>query len=214
MKKIVFLGSAGVGKGTYAQDVSAHYNIPTISTGQLLREQVKAKTDVGNEAIVYMDKGELVPTDIITKILKKRLLKSDSKKGFILDGYPRSMEQTEALAKIIDIDVAVNFTAPTDVILARLGGRRTCANCGRIFHIKNVPPKKEGICDICGSKLIIRKDDQPEAIKKRLDIYKKEVTPVLNYYKQKGILKHVDATVDYSIGGAKIIADTIKAIEE
>jgi len=214
MKRIVFLGSAGVGKGTYAQDICEYYKIPMVSTGQLLREDLKAGTDLGKEAKKYMDKGELVPIALITKLLKKRLSKADCKKGFVLDGYPRSMEQTKALEKITDIDVAVNFTAPTEVILARLGGRRTCSKCGRIFHIKNVPPKKEGICDKCGGELIIRKDDQAEAIKKRLDIYKKEVTPVLEYYKKKGILKYVDATIDYSVDGASIINATKKAIDE
>lgn len=213
MKRIVFLGSAGVGKGTYAQDISEHYKIPTVSTGHLLREEVESGSKEGKEAKKHMDKGELVPTNIITALLKKRLAKKDCKKGFILDGYPRSMEQARALDKITHIDVAVNFIAPLKVILSRLGGRRTCSKCGWIFHIKNIPPKKKGICDKCGGKLLIRKDDQPEAIKKRLDIYKKKVKPVLDYYKKRGVLKQVDATLDYSVGGEQIVDDTIKAIE-
>lgn len=186
--RIVLLGSPGVGKGTYADILSKRFSIPHISTGDLFREEIKKQTKEGEEAKRYVDNGNLVPDKLTTDILKKRLSKDDCKNGFLLDGYPRNLKQAELLKKISDIQLAINFEASDKTIIDRLGGRLTCEKCGAIYHIKNNPPKKEGICDKCGGKIYVREDQKPEVIKQRLETYRKEITSVINYYKKQGIL--------------------------
>ena len=210
---IVLLGSPGVGKGTYAKRISKIYNIPQISTGDMFREAIKNKTEIGLKAKEYMDKGELVPDDITIGIVEERLKKDDCKNGFMLDGFPRTIAQAEALDKIIVIDKVLDFTASDEVIIDRLSGRRVCRNCGAIYHIRNIVPKVEGVCDNCGGELYQRDDDKPESVKKRLDVYKKQTAPLIDYYKEKELLADIDANrpieqVD------EIIADVKKALEE
>jgi len=210
---IVLLGSPGVGKGTYAKRISKIYDIPQISTGDMFREAIKNKTEIGIEAKSYMDKGELVPDEVTIKIVEERLKKDDCKNGFMLDGFPRTIAQADALSGISKIDKVLNFIADEDIIIGRLSGRRVCSECGTIFHIKNIPPKVEGICDVCDGKLIQRDDDKPDSVKKRLDVYKNQTAPLIDYYKEKGLLSEIDAgkpieRVD------EIISDVKKALDE
>ena len=210
---IILLGPPGVGKGTYAKRISKIYNIPQISTGDMFREAIKNKTEIGLKAKEYMDKGELVPDDITIGIVEERLKKDDCKNGFMLDGFPRTIAQAEALDKIVVIDKVLDFTASEKIIIDRLSGRRICKSCGAIYHIRNIVPKVEGVCDNCGGELYQRDDDKPESVKKRLDVYKKQTAPLIDYYKEKELLADIDANrpieqVD------EIIADVRKALEE
>lgn len=194
--KIVFLGSPGVGKGTYISLVKEKYGLPHISTGDLFREAVKKGTELGIKAKEYMDKGALVPDDLTLEILKQRLKRGDCENGFILDGFPRTLQQTDALEKITKIDLVLNFYASEKVILHRLGGRRICKNCGAIFHLITKKPKKTGICDLCGGEVYQRSDEMPEVIKQRLKTYFEKTRPLEEYYKKKGILKEIRAETD------------------
>lgn len=210
---IILLGSPGVGKGTYAKRISKIYGIPQISTGDMFREAIKNKTKIGLLAKTYIDKGNLVPDDVTIKIVEQRLKKDDCKNGFMLDGFQRTIAQADALSGISKIDKVLNFFASDGIIINRLSGRRVCSECGAIFHVKNIPPKAEGICDLCQGKLIQREDDRPESVKKRLDVYNKQTAPLIAYYRGKGILANIDANrpieqVD------EIIADARKALEE
>lgn len=201
--RLVFLGPPGAGKGTQADAISAEFNIPHISTGDILREAVREKTRIGLEAKSYMDKGELVPDDVVTKIVVQRLDRPDTVKGFILDGYPRTRSQAESLKKALDgksvgIDRVLYFRTQEDVIISRLSGRRICPKCNAIYHIKNNPPAKEGICDKCGSRLNQRADDKVETIKRRLDVYKKTEDELLKFYKKEGMLQEVSGDMEAS----------------
>lgn len=210
-KKIIFLGALGVGKGTVAKLIVAKLNIPQISTGDLLREAVKQGTELGNKAKSYMDSGQLVPDEIITGPLKQRIAKKDCKNGFILDGFPRTIPQAEALdSSNIIIDKVIYFVAGKEVIIQRLSGRRTCKKCGAIFHIQNIPPKKQGICDNCGGELFQRDDDKPEAIKNRLKVYDKQTAPLIKFYKIKGNLAEIDAADELDA----IVENTLNALGE
>ena len=199
---IVLLGSPGVGKGTYAKILSEKHKLLHISTGDMFREEVKNNTDLGKKAKSFMDKGLLVPDEVTTEMLEERLKKNDTKKGFLLDGFPRTIAQAESFGKISKIGIVLNFSAPEEVIVQRISGRRTCRSCGATFHVRNIPPKKAGICDKCGGELYQREDEKPEAVKKRLDVYKKQTEPLVDYYKKKGNLKEIDASrsVDEVIG--------------
>ena len=210
---IVLLGSPGVGKGTYAKRISKIYDIPQISTGDMFREALKNQTEIGIEAKSYMDKGELVPDEITIKIVEERLKHDDCKNGFMLDGFPRTIAQANALSEISKIDKVLNFVANDEIIIERLSGRRVCSECGNIFHVKNIPPKIEGICDVCDGKLIQREDDKPDSIKKRLDVYKNQTAPLIGYYKEKGILAEIDASKPIEKVD-EIISDVKKALEE
>jgi len=210
---IVLLGSPGVGKGTYAKRISKIYNIPHISTGDMFREAIKNKTEIGLKAKGYMDKGELVPDDVTIKTVEERLKKDDCKNGFMLDGFPRTIAQAEALDKIVVIDKVLDFTASDEVIIDRLSGRRICKSCGAIFHIRNIIPKTEGVCDNCGGELYQRDDDKPESVKKRLDVYREQTEPLIEYYKEKELLADIDANKPIEQVD-EIIADVRKALEE
>ena len=191
--KFVLLGAPGAGKGTQAEVLSAKLNIPTISTGNILRAAVKNGTPVGLKAKEYMDAGALVPDQIIIDIIRDRIAEDDCKNGFILDGMPRTIPQAEALeAQGVGIDVAVSLEIEDDVIVKRMSGRRACPHCGATYHVVSNPPKVEGICDSCGSELTIRKDDAPETVLARLETYHKETEPLKGFYEQRGRLKRVD----------------------
>jgi adenylate kinase len=193
--RIVLLGSPGVGKGTYASMIKDKYKLAHISTGDLFREEMKKGTELGKKAKEYIDKGNLVPDELTVEILKRRLEKPDAK-NFLLDGFPRTIGQAEALEKITKIDLVVNFYASENVILQRLGGRRICKKCGAIFHLVNKIPKKEGICDLCGGELYQRPDEMPNVIKDRLKVYREKTRPLEDYYRKKGILREIKANED------------------
>ncbi|WP_337664393.1 adenylate kinase [Suilimivivens sp.] len=199
--KIIMLGAPGAGKGTQAKMIAEKYGIPHISTGDIFRYNIKNGTELGKEAKKYMDQGLLVPDELTVKILLDRVAKDDCKNGYVLDGFPRTIPQAEvleeALTKLGDrIDYAINVEVPDENIVKRMGGRRACVNCGATYHIEHVPPKKEGICDNCGSELILRDDDKPETVKNRLSVYHKQTQPLIDFYNGKGVLRTVDGTVD------------------
>lgn len=191
--KLILLGAPGAGKGTQAEILSKKLNIPTISTGNILRAAVKNETPVGLQAKSFMDAGKLVPDEVIIGIMQERLAEADCAGGYILDGMPRTIAQAEALeAGNVDIDVALSIEISDETIENRMTGRRTCTTCGATYHIAANPPKQEGICDSCGSELTIRKDDQPETVKNRLKVYHQETEPLKDFYKSRGKLKLVD----------------------
>jgi len=191
---IVLLGPPGVGKGTYAGRLSERYGIPHISTGDILREEIKRDSELGRKVKKYVERGELVPDSIIIEVIKERLAADDCRKGFILDGFPRTLNQARALDNIVRVDVVFNFVAPKEVIIERLSGRRICRKCGAIYHIRYKPPKKPGVCDICGGELYQREDDKPEVIERRLEVYKEQTAPLIDYYSRKGLLVDIDAS--------------------
>lgn len=192
--KFIFLGPPGVGKGTIATKVIEKLNIPQISTGNLLRSAVKQGTEIGIKAREHMNSGGLVPDNLVISLLKDRLSEDDCKDGFILDGFPRTISQAESLeTNGIAVDGVINLVASKHIIIQRLSGRRVCKRCGAIFHTTNIPSKVEGVCDRCNGELYQRKDDTPEVISERLEIYKKQTEPLIDYYKDKGILHDVDA---------------------
>ena len=191
--KLVFIGPPGVGKGTYASAISKIYGVPHISTGDIFREEIKKGTDLGKRIRSFVEKGELVPDEIVIETIRKRLSQDDCKKGFILDGFPRTLEQAKALDEIVVLDLVLEFVAPDDVIIKRISGRRICSKCGAIYHVVFNPPKVSGVCDECGAPVIQRDDDKPEVVRHRLKIYKKRFAPIIDYYMKKGILVKVDA---------------------
>ncbi|MBR1497534.1 MAG: adenylate kinase [Oscillospiraceae bacterium] len=191
--KLVLLGAPGAGKGTQAEIISRRLDIPTISTGNILRAAIKNGTPVGLQAKAYMEAGALVPDEVIIGILKERLAEKDCAKGFILDGVPRTIPQAEAIeAGGIGIDCALSIEVDDGVIVERMSGRRTCPDCGASFHIVSNPPKTEGVCDSCGAALTIRKDDAPETVRQRLETYHRETEPLKAFYAARGKLKTVD----------------------
>ena len=199
--KIVMLGAPGAGKGTQAKMIAEKYTIPHISTGDIFRANIKEGTPLGLEAKSYMDQGKLVPDELTVKILLDRVAKDDCKNGYVLDGFPRTIPQAnvlkEALAKQNDkIDFAINGDVPDENIVRRMSGRRACVTCGATYHIEHVPPKKEGICDKCGSALILRDDDKPDTVLNRLKVYHDQTQPLIDFYNNEGILKEVDGTID------------------
>jgi adenylate kinase len=199
--KIVLLGAPGAGKGTQGVVLSKNYNTPHISTGDILREAVKNGTALGMKAKSYMDKGELVPDEVVTGIVVERLAKEDARKGFILDGFPRTLNQAKDLDKELKtissgIDMVLYFEIPEKIAIERLTGRRVCKKCGANYHIKNIPPKKEGVCDKCGSSLFQRPDDTIETVKNRLKVYEAQTSPLIDYYTKKGVLKKVSGALD------------------
>jgi adenylate kinase len=195
-KNIVILGPPGVGKGTYAEFLSKKYGIPKISVGDLFRTAIKNRTELGKRIKNYVSSGELVPDETVIELVKNRLEEPDCKNGFLLDGYPRTVPQAEAMMNFKKIDAALNFVAPDEVIMERIGGRRTCRKCGAIYHIKNVPPTIEGVCDRCSGRLVQRSDEKPEVIKNRLVVYREKTKPVADYLRTKGLLVDIDAHYD------------------
>ena len=191
--RLILLGAPGAGKGTQAEILSRELKIPTISTGNILRAAMREGTPVGIQARSYVDAGKLVPDEVIIRIVQERLLQPDCESGYILDGFPRTIPQAEAMEQLgIDIDCALSIEIEDETIVRRMSGRRTCKNCSQTFHIVSNPPKQEGICDFCGGELIIRKDDAPETVRARLEIYHDETEPLKAFYKSRGKLISVD----------------------
>lgn len=191
--KIILLGAPGAGKGTQAEIISKKLGIPTISTGNILRAAVKNGTPVGLKAKEYMDAGKLVPDEVIIGVISERLAEADCQNGFILDGVPRTIPQAEALEKAgISFDAVVSIEISDEEIVERMAGRRVCTACGAPYHVKNMPPKVEGVCDACGGKLEARADDKPEVVRDRLQVYHKETAPLKDFYAARNLLKTVD----------------------
>ena len=210
---LILLGGPGAGKGTQAKKLIDKFQIPQISTGDILRAAVKEGTEMGKKAKEYMDAGKLVPDEVVIGIIKDRLAQPDCKKGFILDGFPRTVPQAEALDKVLTalsskIDHVVSIDVDEEALVTRLTGRRTCKNaaCGQMFHITFSPPKKEGICDKCGSELYQREDDKAETVKNRIRVYFEQTAPLIEYYRRKGVLAEID-------GGKPIDEVTAKLLE-
>lgn len=198
--KIIMLGAPGAGKGTQAKMIADKYGVPHISTGDIFSANIKNGTELGMEAKKYMDQGLLVPDELTVRILLDRVAQDDCKNGYVLDGFPRTIPQAEVLdselTKLGDhIDYAINVDVPDENIVKRMSGRRACLTCGATYHIEHVPPKKEGICDVCGSELVLRDDDKPETVKNRLNVYHEQTQPLIDFYTEKGVLKTVDGTV-------------------
>jgi len=196
--KIIFLGPPGVGKGTQAAQAAAAQGIPHISTGEILRAEVEAGSDLGGRAKAYMDRGELVPDDLVVAMVAQRLAQPDCASGYLLDGFPRTMAQAAALeAKLAErneaVDTVLYFSAPDDVLIRRLSGRRACPACKAGFHVEAMPPKTEGICDKCGTELIQRDDDKPETIQNRLEVYAAQTAELIDHYRQAGSLVEIDS---------------------
>ena len=199
--KIIMLGAPGAGKGTQAKKIAAKYAIPHISTGDIFRANIKNNTELGQKAKTYMDKGELVPDELVVDLIMDRFKEADCANGYVLDGFPRTIPQAEALDKALSangesVDYAINVEVPDENIINRMSGRRACVGCGATYHIQFNPTKVEGICDACGEKLILRDDDKPETVKNRLSVYHEQTQPLIDFYAKKGILKEVDGTVD------------------
>ena len=197
--KIIMLGAPGAGKGTQAKKIAERYGLPHVSTGDIFRANIKNGTELGMEAKKYMDQGMLVPDELTVKILLDRVAQEDCKNGYILDGFPRTIPQAEVLDKALTelgdkIDYAVNVHVPDENIVHRMSGRRACVSCGGTYHVVYAPTKKEGICDACGGELILRDDDKPETVQKRLAVYHEQTQPLIDFYQNKGILVEVDGT--------------------
>ncbi len=213
--KIIMLGAPGAGKGTQAKLIAEKYGIPHVSTGDIFRANIKEGTALGKEAKEYMDKGQLVPDELTVRILLDRVSKKDCENGYVLDGFPRTIPQAEVLdnevAKLGDkIDFAIDVEVPDENIIKRMGGRRACPKCGATYHVEHIPPKEEGICDVCKAELVLRDDDKPETVKNRLEVYHKQTQPLIDHYSKQNILRTVDGTRDMDT----VFADIVRLLEE
>ena len=211
--KIIMLGAPGAGKGTQAKKIAEKYGIPHISTGDIFRANIKGGTELGLKAKTFMDQGKLVPDEITIGMLMDRIKDADCANGYVLDGFPRTIPQAESLTAALAaqgeaIDYAVNVDVPDENIITRMSGRRACLSCGATYHIQFNPPKKEGVCDTCGSTLVLRDDDKPETVKNRLAVYHEQTQPLIDYYQKAGVLKEVDGTQDLN----KVFADIVEIL--
>ena len=208
--KIVMLGAPGAGKGTQAKKIADKYQIPHITTGDIFRANIKEGTELGKKAKTFMDAGKLVPDELTIDLLMDRISRPDCANGYVLDGFPRTIPQAESLEAALEkrgekIDYAINVEVPDENIIHRMSGRRACLNCGATYHVVHIPTKVEGICDRCGSELVLRDDDKPETVKKRLDVYHEQTQPLIEFYSQRGVLVNVDGTRDMEVVFADIV---------
>ena len=209
--KIIMLGAPGAGKGTQAKQIADKYHIPHISTGDIFRANIKNGTELGNKAKQYMDQGLLVPDELTCDLVMDRIKQDDCENGFVLDGFPRTIPQAEALTAALEkinekMDYAIDVDVPDENIVNRMSGRRACVGCGATYHIKYNPTKVDGVCDACGEKLVLRDDDKPETVQKRLNVYHEQTQPLIDYYTKEGILKSVDGTKNLEEVFADIVA--------
>ena len=209
--KIIMLGAPGAGKGTQAKQIAAKYEIPHISTGDIFRANLKNGTELGKKATEYMDQGALVPDELTCDLVMDRIAEKDCENGFVLDGFPRTIPQAEALTNALtkigqSMDYAIDVDVPDENIVNRMGGRRACINCGATYHVVFNPTKAEGVCDACGSQTVLRDDDRPETVQKRLTVYHDQTQPLIDYYKEQNILKTVDGTKPMDEVFADIVA--------
>ena len=212
--KIIMLGAPGAGKGTQAKQIADKFKIPHISTGDIFRANIKNGTELGKKAKEYMDKGALVPDDLVVDLVVDRIGDDDCQNGFVLDGFPRTIPQAEslssALAKIGDrMDYAIDVDVPDENIIERMSGRRTCVNCGATYHIVTIPTKVDGVCDRCGAETVLRDDDKPETVQNRLKVYHEQTQPLIDYYRKEDILYTVDGTKPMD----SVFADILKVLE-
>ena len=213
--KIIMLGAPGAGKGTQAKKIAEKYGIPHISTGDIFRANIKEGTELGKKAKSYMDQGLLVPDELTCDLVVDRISQPDAEKGYVLDGFPRTIPQAEALTDALNkrgetIDYAINVEVPDSNIINRMSGRRACLSCGATYHLTYNPPKTEGVCDNCQGELVLRDDDKPETVKKRLDVYHAQTQPLIDYYKAAGALREVDGTQDIDV----VFQDIVKILGE
>ena len=211
--KIIMLGAPGAGKGTQAKKIAEKYHIPHISTGDIFRANIKGGTALGMKAKAFMDQGQLVPDEITIGMLMDRIQEADCADGYVLDGFPRTIPQAESLTSALkergeSVDFAVNVDVPDENIVNRMSGRRACVSCGATYHIVYNPPKQEGICDVCGEKLVLRDDDKPETVQKRLSVYHDQTQPLIEYYNAAGVLANVDGTQDME----KVFQDIVSVL--
>ena len=209
------LGAPGAGKGTQAKQIADKYHIPHISTGDIFRANIKNGTELGNKAKQYMDQGLLVPDELTCDLVMDRIKQDDCENGFVLDGFPRTIPQAEALTAALEkinekMDYAIDVDVPDENIVNRMSGRRACLNCGATYHIVSIPTKVEGICDRCGQPVVLRDDDKPETVQKRLTVYHEQTQPLIDYYKKQSILKTVDGTQPME----KVFADIVAILGE
>lgn len=209
--RIIMLGAPGAGKGTQAKKIAEKYNIPHISTGDIFRANIKNGTELGVKAKSYMDQGLLVPDELVVDLVADRIQQDDAKAGYVLDGFPRTIPQAEsldaALAKMGQkIDYAIDVEVPDENIINRMSGRRACVKCGATYHLQYAKPKADGVCDVCGEKLILREDDKPETVQKRLSVYHQQTQPLIDYYENQNALKEVDGTKDMEDVFADIVS--------
>ena len=209
--RIIMLGAPGAGKGTQAKKIAEKYGIPHISTGDIFRANIKNGTELGKKAKTYMDQGLLVPDELVVDLVVDRVNQEDCENGYVLDGFPRTIPQAEALDKALaaqgqKMDYAIDVDVPDENIVRRMGGRRACVGCGATYHLEYAPTRQEGICDVCGGELILRDDDKPETVLKRLGVYHEQTQPLIEYYTNQGILKTVDGTVDMEDVFAAIVS--------
>ena len=215
MLRTILLGPPGAGKGTQAAKIVEKYGIPHISTGDIFRENIKKGTELGKKAQEYMNRGELVPDDLVIEIATTRLLEDDCRNGFLLDGFPRTVYQAEKLDEFLaargsKIDKVLDIAVEKEELITRLTGRRVCKACGASFHVVNIPPKQEGVCDYCGGELIQRADDNLETVTNRIDVYEAQTMPLIDYYEKAGNLVHIDG----STGLENVFADIVSALGE
>lgn len=208
--RLVFLGAPGVGKGTQAELVASKFHRPKISTGDILREAVRNKTALGLEAKACMDQGKLVPDDVVVGIVKEKLAEPACAAGFILDGFPRTVQQAEELSKMLDskgqrLDRVINVLVPREEIVRRLSGRRSCAKCQAVFHVEFARPSRDGVCDRCGGELIQRSDDRRETVEARLAVYENQTAPLIDYYRRKGLLSELDGSGPVEVVHKRIV---------
>ena len=213
--KIIMLGAPGAGKGTQAKMIAEKYSIPHVSTGDIFRANIKNGTELGKEAKKYMDQGLLVPDELTVKILLDRVAQDDCKNGYVLDGFPRTIPQAEALEAALNaieqkLDYAIDIDVPDENIINRMSGRRACVGCGATYHVLFNPTKVEGKCDVCGESLILRDDDKPETVKKRLDVYHTQTQPLIDFYTERKVLVEVDGTQSMD----KVFDDIMKILGE
>ena len=207
--RLILLGAPGAGKGTQADFIRNKLNIPVVSTGNLLRSAMAHGTELGKKVASFMDSGSLVPDELVIDLVRERIAQPDCEKGMIFDGFPRTVAQAEALDKVMKVDAVIFLHVEDDVIVHRMGGRRTCPECQTTYHVVSHPPKQEGVCDKCGSELGIRKDDRPEVVRQRLAVYHKQTEPIVKYYEAQGLLKVIECEV--TIEGASALVE--KALE-
>ncbi|MCI8609472.1 MAG: adenylate kinase [Firmicutes bacterium] len=215
MLRTILLGPPGAGKGTQAVKIVEKYGVPHISTGDIFRENIKKGTELGKKAQEYMNKGELVPDDLVIEIATTRLLEDDCKNGFLLDGFPRTVYQAEKLDEFLaghgsKIDKVLDIAVEKEELITRLTGRRVCKACGASYHVVNIPPKKEGVCDLCGGELMQRADDTAETVANRIEVYEAQTMPLIDYYEKAGNIAHIDGAT----GLDNVFADIVKALGE
>ena len=213
--RVVLVGPPGAGKGTQAEHIAKHYRIPNISTGDIFRANVAERTSLGEIAKSYMDEGELVPDDVTVAMVRGRLGKDDTDHGFLLDGFPRTVPQAESLGALLDeldvpLDVVLKITVDDDEVVRRLSGRRICRSCGRTFHVEFDPPSAEDVCDVCGGELYQRDDDKPETVRRRLQVYREQTKPLVEYYEDRGLLRRVMGTGEVT----EVTKRAIEALEQ